>query len=116
MTPSRVGAHADASLRYLVEFALQLLRCLQAVPEGLGGHAEDHVIGLAGEHRLERREQCRADAVHHREEALVVGDCAVGNDEARMVMGDAPGPHRVELRLHRGVGRGREHAELAAVS
>src|SRR5258706_1905332 len=31
-----------------------------------------------------------------------------------MVIGDAPGPHGIELGLHRGVGRGREHAEFGA--
>ena len=47
---------------------LQLLRALQAVPEGFGRHAEHHVVRIAGHHRLERREQRGADVVHHHHE------------------------------------------------
>ena len=109
-----VGAHRDLDAGARLDPLAQLDAAVAPVPEGLRRHAHDQVVGLAGHHAVDRLHHGAADIVHHPVEFVVVAHRIVGDMDAAEMVGDAARPHGVELGLHRGVGRRRDHAEFLA--
>src|SRR5215831_13169036 len=70
--------------------------------------------GLAHHHVVDCLQHLLADVLHQLIEIVIVADRIVGDVDAAEVIGDAARPHGFELRLHGGVGRGRDHAEFLA--
>src|SRR6516165_3621638 len=110
----RVRAHRDLDAGPRLDPLAQLLAALEPVPERLRRHAHDQIVGLARHHVVDCLQHLLADVLHQLIEIVIVADRIVGDVDAAEVIGDAAWPHGFELRLHGGVGRGRDHAEFLA--
>ncbi len=110
----RVRAHRDPDAGARLDPLMQSFAALEPVPERLRGHSHDQIVGLAGHDFVDRRKHLFANVVHELIEIGVVADRIIGDVDAAEVIGDAARAHRFELRLNRGIGRGRDHAEFLA--
>jgi hypothetical protein len=110
----RIRAHRDLDAGARLDALAQPDAALEPVPERLRGHAHDQVVGLARHHVIDGPQHLLADVVHELVELVVVADRVVGDVDAAEVIGDAAGPHGVELGLYRGIGRGRDDSEFLA--
>ena len=111
----RVGRLCDADIAAGAgpDALLDLARGLQpAAPDAFGRNAEDQVVRPAGHHPIDGFLERDVDAPDQLVEILVRIDRIVGDVHPRDVVGHPLGRHRVVMRLHDGVGRGRDHTEL----
>jgi hypothetical protein len=109
-----VRAHGDLDAGARLHPLLESPASFEAIPEGLGRHAHDQVIGLAGHDLVDGAHHLAADIVHQRIEIVVVADGIVGDVDAAEMVGYAARAHGLEFRLHGSVGRGRNDGELLA--
>src|SRR5712691_1961026 len=110
----RTERHRDAGA--LLQALAQTCGAGNAAPEGRYRHRHDQVSGLAAHHPIDRAVKIGADRFDHALELGVVGERKVADMDAADVVGDAGRPHGVGLRLHDGVGRGDDDAELETIA
>jgi len=109
-----VRAHRDLDPSALLDALAQPFAPFEPVPEGFGRHAHDQMVGFARHHPVDRRHQLAANGLDQRGEIAVVADRVVRDVDTAEMVRHAARTHRVKFRLHRGVGAGRDDAELYA--
>ena len=98
---ARLGAGGDLEPGDVGDLLLERAVALDAVPEGLGAHAHDHVVGLAGQHPLAGSLDLGADLLEQALHALVGVHVLVADVDPAEVRGHARGPASSRTRAGR---------------